>query len=186
MGIICARLRTFCRSYRDPCKMRDKKDRFQRRDGDMCYFRALQVGDINKVVPIDKSSTVLTILLAFIIPGEPISALKCVCVVLIAAGTLLMIKKKESEEKQTKRTGLIYAVLSAVFASLTSILGKIGISDVESNLGTMIRTAVALVMSRMMVFATGKGGQAARDTRQGACHDLPFRRGNRRFLAVLL
>ena len=65
----------------------------------LCYFRALQVGDINKVVPIDKSSTVLTILLAFIILGELISALKCVCVVLIAAGTLLMIEKKESEEK---------------------------------------------------------------------------------------
>lgn len=152
----------------------------------LCYFRALQVGDINKVVPIDKSSTVLTILLAFIILGELISALKCVCVVLIAVGTLLMIEKKESEEKQTKRTWLIYAVLSAVFASLTSILGKIGISDVESNLGTMIRTAVILVMSWMMVFVTGKGGQAARDTRQGACHDLSFRLGDRRFLAVLL
>lgn len=123
----------------------------------LCYFRALQVGDVNKVVPIDKSSTILTILLAFIVLGEPISWLKGVCVVLIAAGTFLMIEKKEnSENKEIKRTWLIYAVLSAVFAALTSILGKIGISGVESNLGTMIRTAVVLLMSWLMVLVTGK------------------------------
>lgn len=126
----------------------------------LCYFRALQIGDVNKVVPIDKSSTILTILLAFIILGEPISWLKGICVVLIAVGTFLMIEKKKTDgEKKTKSTFLIYAVLSAVFAALTSILGKIGISGVESNLGTMIRTAVVLVMSWMMVFVTGKAGK---------------------------
>lgn len=123
----------------------------------LCYFRALQIGDINKVVPIDKSSTILTILLAFLILGEPISWLKGACVVLIGIGTLLMIEKKKTDsEKETKKTWLFYAVLSAVFAALTSILGKIGISGVESNLGTMIRTAVVLLMSWMMVFVTGK------------------------------
>ena len=123
----------------------------------LCYFRALQVGDVNKVVPIDKSSTILTILLAFIVLGEPISWLKGICVVLIAVGTFMMIEKKKTDgEKETRRSWLFYAVLSAVFAALTSILGKIGISGVESNLGTMIRTAVVLVMSWMMVFVTGK------------------------------
>ena len=123
----------------------------------LCYFRALQVGDVNKVVPIDKSSTILTILLAFLVLGEPISWLKGICVVLIGAGTFLMIEKKKTDgEKETRRSWLLYAILSAVFAALTSILGKIGISGVESNLGTMIRTAVVLVMSWMMVFVTGK------------------------------
>ena len=123
----------------------------------LCYFRALGVGDVNKVVPIDKSSTILTILLAFLVLGEPISWLKGICVVLIGAGTFLMIEKKKTDgEKETKKSWLLYAILSAVFAALTSILGKIGISGVESNLGTMIRTAVVLVMSWMMVFVTGK------------------------------
>ncbi|MGM9657679.1 MAG: EamA family transporter [Eubacteriales bacterium] len=123
----------------------------------LCYFRALQFGDVNKVVPIDKSSTILTLLLAFIVLGEPITWLKGVCVVLIAAGTYMMIeRKKNDEKKETRRSWIVYAVLSAVFAALTSILGKIGISGVESNLGTMIRTAVVLLMSWLMVFATGK------------------------------
>lgn len=123
----------------------------------LCYFRALQLGDVNKVVPIDKSSTILTILLAFIVLGEPISWLKGICVILIAIGTFLMIEKKQTAgAKTTKRSWLLYALLSAVFAALTSILGKIGISGVESNLGTMLRTAVVLLMSWMMVFVTGK------------------------------
>ena len=122
----------------------------------LCYFKALSIGDVNKVVPIDKSSTILTILLAFIILGEPISWLKGISLVIIAVGTFLMIEKKETEEKETKKTWLIFAILSAVFASLTSILAKIGIENVESNLGTMIRTAVVLVMSWLMVFAFGK------------------------------
>lgn len=122
----------------------------------LCYFKALSIGDVNKVVPIDKSSTILTILLAFIILNEPISWLKGISLVIIAVGTFLMIEKKETEEKETKKTWLIFAILSAVFASLTSILAKIGIENVESNLGTMIRTTVVLVMSWLMVFAFGK------------------------------
>ena len=129
----------------------------------LCYFRALGAGDVNKVVPIDKSSTILTILLAFLVLGEPISWLKGICVVLIGAGTFLMIEKKQTDgEKEIKRSWLLYAILSAVFAALTSILGKIGISGVESNLGTMIRTAVVLVMSWMMVFVTGKAKEVRR------------------------
>lgn len=129
----------------------------------LCYFRALGAGDVNKVVPIDKSSTILTILLAILVLGEPISWLKGICVVLIGAGTFLMIEKKQTDgEKEIKRSWLLYAILSAVFAALTSILGKIGISGVESNLGTMIRTAVVLVMSWMMVFVTGKANEVRR------------------------
>lgn len=123
----------------------------------LCYFRALGLGDVNKVVPIDKSSTVLTILLALIFLGEQITWIKAVAVVLIGVGTFLMIeKKKNTEEKVPRRGWLIYAVLSAVFASLTSILGKVGIDGVESNLGTAIRTAVVLAMSWLIVFNKGK------------------------------
>lgn len=124
----------------------------------LCYFRALQLGDINKVVPIDKSSTVLTILLALIFLQEGISIPKAVAVAAIAAGILLMIEKKDVEEtRETGRGGwMLYAVDSAFFASLTAILGKIGISGVESNLGTAIRTVVVLVMAWIMVLVTGK------------------------------
>lgn len=123
----------------------------------LCYFHALQKGDINKVVPIDKSSTILTILLALIFLGEGLSYGKALSVVLIGVGTMLMITKKETENKQSgSKEWLVYAVLSAVFASLTAILGKIGIEGVDSNLGTAIRTTVVLVMSWMMVFVMGK------------------------------
>lgn len=123
----------------------------------LCYFHALQKGDINKVVPIDKSSTILTILLALIFLGEGLSYGKALSVVLIGVGTMLMITKKETENKQSgSKEWLVYAVLSAVFASLTAILGKIGIDGVDSNLGTAIRTTVVLVMSWMMVFVMGK------------------------------
>lgn len=123
----------------------------------LCYFRALQLGDVNKVVPIDKSSTILTILLAFILLGEPISLLKGAAVVLIGIGTFMMIEKKAVDgEKVERRSWLIYALLSAVFASLTSILAKVGITGVESNLGTAIRTGVVLIMAWMIVFMKGK------------------------------
>lgn len=123
----------------------------------LCYFRALQLGDVNKIVPIDKSSTVLTILLALIFLGEPISWVKGAAVVLIGVGTFLMIEKKAvTGEKQEKKRWLLYALLSAVFAALTSILGKIGIEGVESNLGTAIRTGVVLVMAWLIVFLKGK------------------------------
>lgn len=123
----------------------------------LCYFKALQLGDINKVVPIDKSSTILTILLAFLFLHESVSAPKAVGVVLIAAGTFLMIEKKESDSgRASGKHWLLFAAASAVFASLTSILGKVGIAGVESNLGTAVRTCVVLVMAWVMVFVTGK------------------------------
>lgn len=124
----------------------------------LCYFRALQLGNINKVVPIDKSSTVLTILLAFIFLHETVSVPKLIGVVLIAIGTIMMIEKKSETNSGAKGLRwLWYALGSAGFAALTSILGKVGISGVESNLGTAIRTGVVLVMSWVMVFVTGKG-----------------------------
>ncbi len=124
----------------------------------LCYFRALQIGDINKVVPIDKSSTTLTILLAFMILGESITWIKGLAVLLITVGTYLMIQKKDMKKTgESKRNSwLIYAIFSAVFASLTAILGKIGIEGVESNLGTAIRTAVVLIMAWIVVFITKK------------------------------
>lgn len=148
----------------------------------LCYFKALQAGDVNKVTPIDKSSTVLSMLFAFLFLHEALSPLKIVCMLLIALGTGLMIVKKRTEKtaggaaaettggaaaetavemtnkvtnKATSMSWLIYAVFSAIFASLTSVLGKIGISGVESDLGTAIRTAVVLVMAWVVVFVTG-------------------------------
>ena len=126
----------------------------------LCYFRALQIGDVNKVVPVDKSSTVLTILLAVLSLHETLSWTRGIGMVCIAAGTYLMIEKKQSTgAAKAGGSWLLYAAGSAVFASLTSILGKIGITGVESNLGTAIRTGVVLIMSWMMVFVTGKGAQ---------------------------
>ena len=124
----------------------------------LCYFKALQLGDVNKVVPIDESSTVLTILLAAIFLQEGVSLTKGIGVVLIAVGTFLMIEKKQSGGETKSAAWLWYALGSAVFASLTAILGKVGISGVESNLGTAIRTGVVLLMSWVMVFVTGKQG----------------------------
>lgn len=127
----------------------------------MCYFRALQLGDVNKVVPIDKSSTMLSIILAAVFLREPVSVIGWVCVAAIAVGTYMMIEKKEHTEEKSRRW-LVYAVLSAVFAAVTSILGKVGIENVESNLGTTVRTAVVLVAAWAMVFVTGKGKQVRR------------------------
>ena len=121
----------------------------------LCYFKALQLGDVNRVAPIDKSSTILTLILAFIILGEKLTLTKIAAVILIGIGTYMMITKKDAEEKSQKGWA-VYAVLSAVFASLTSILGKIGISDIESNLGTAIRTAVVLIMAWIVVFVSKK------------------------------
>lgn len=135
----------------------------------LCYFRALQLGDINKVVPIDKSSTVLTILFALIFLGEGISLPKGAAVAVIAAGVFLMIEKKDVKKTDVKKTDtpgkgswMLYAIGSAFFASMTAILGKIGISGVESNLGTAIRTIVVLIMAWLMVFVTGKQKEVKR------------------------
>ena len=126
----------------------------------ICYFKALSMGDINKVVPIDKSSTILTVLLAIICFGETDNlAVKLIGTTLLAVGIFLMIEKKQSEAHGENKSWMIYAVLSAVFAALTSILAKVGISGVESNLGTAIRTAVVLIMAWVVVFAKGKHTQ---------------------------
>ena len=126
----------------------------------ICYFKALSVGDINKVVPIDKSSTVLTVLLAIICFGETSNlVMKLIATAILAVGIFLMVEKKQREEKQESKTWMLYAVLAAVFAALTSILAKMGISGVESNLGTAIRTGVVLIMAWVIVFARGKQAQ---------------------------
>lgn len=157
----------------------------------ICYFHALQKGDVNKVVPIDKSSTVLTIFLAFVFLREGITAKKAIFAALIGVGTMLMVSKKEPgagkgtgrggrtmqelpENQHTSGSGgtkeggwLVYAALSAVFASLTAILGKVGIAGIDSNLGTAIRTTVVLAMAWVMVFVAGKQGKVAGTGRVG-------------------
>ena len=122
----------------------------------LCYFKALQLGNVNKVTPIDKSSTILTMLLAFIFLREEITWLKFAAMVLIGAGTYMMIQKKEAEDKKEDKKWLIYALGSAVFASLTSILGKVGMQNINSNLGTEIRTVVVLIMAWIVVFVSKK------------------------------
>lgn len=127
----------------------------------LCYFRALQLGNVNRVVPVDKSSIILTVLLAIIVFGETDAlAAKLAGVCLIGAGTFLMIEKKEvSAAGASDRRWLLYAALSALFAALTSILGKLGVENVESNLATALRTVVVLVMSWVMVAVTGHSGR---------------------------
>lgn len=125
----------------------------------ICYFKALSMGDVNKVVPIDKSSTVMSVLLAIIFLGETDHlAVKLIGTALLGTGILLMQEKKQSEMSKSRKW-IVYAVLSAVFAALTSILAKVGITGVESNLGTAIRTGVVLVMAWMIVFAKEKQTQ---------------------------
>lgn len=125
----------------------------------LCYFKALQLGNVNKVTPIDKSSTILTMVLAMIFLGEKITSLKLISIILIGIGTYLMIEKKKDNKQAKDNKWLLYAFGSAIFASLTSILGKIGIEGVESNLGTAIRTIVVLVMAWIVVFVTKKQGE---------------------------
>lgn len=145
----------------------------------LCYFHALQIGDVNKITPIDKSSTVLTMLLAMIFLQESVTVLKVVCMILIGVGTYLMIQKKEAPKgeevsernENAQKTELLsdsrkpfagswlfFACGSAVFASLTSILGKVGIQNIDSTLGTAIRTIVVLIMAWIVVFVTKTQG----------------------------
>ena len=126
----------------------------------LCYFKAISLGDVNKVAPIDKSSTILTMILAFILLGEGFSPVAGIGMALMFIGTMLMIERKDVERKEGKPSWIVYAVLSAVFAALTSILGKIGIEGVDSNLGTAIRTCVVLAMAWMIVFMQGTWKQA--------------------------
>lgn len=125
----------------------------------LCYFKALQLGNVNKVTPIDKSSTILTMILAMIFLGESITILKVIAILLIGFGTYLMIEKKEDTKQAKDSKWLLFAFGSAIFASLTAILGKVGIEGVESNLGTAIRTIVVLVMAWIVVFVTKKQGE---------------------------
>jgi transporter family protein len=136
----------------------------------LCYFKALQLGDVNKVTPIDKSSTVLTIILGVVLLGETWDRNKIIAAVAIAVGTILMITKQKAGKASKNGTWLIYATLSAVFASLTAILSKIGIQDVPSNLGTAIRTTVVLVMAWMMVFI----GKKQKQLRTITFHDVMY------------
>ncbi len=123
----------------------------------ICYFKALSMGDVNKVVPIDKSSTILTVLLAIICFSETSNLwIKLGATAILGVGIFLMVEKKKTEKTESRKSWIIYAVLSAVFAALTSILAKVGISGVESNLGTAIRTAVVLVMAWIIVFSRNK------------------------------
>lgn len=123
----------------------------------ICYFKALSMGDVNKVVPIDKSSTILSVLLAVIIFHETNNlCVKLIGTLLLAIGIFLMVEKQKSTAVHKKRQWIIYAVLSAIFAALTSILAKIGIENVDSNLATAIRTCVVLIMAWLIVFAKGK------------------------------
>ena len=126
----------------------------------ICYFKALSMADVNKVVPIDKSSTVLTVIAAIILFDETNNlAVKLAGTFLIGAGVLMMVEKKQAGEVKEKRSWIIYAVGAAVFAAATSILAKVGIEGVESNLGTAIRTIVVLIMAWVIVFMKGKGSQ---------------------------
>ena len=119
----------------------------------LCYFKALQLGDINKITPIDKSSTILTMILSFILLGEQVTVTKVMGICLIGIGTYLMIEKKK---KIQKNSWFIYAAFSAIFAALTAILGKIGITGIESNYGTTIRTVIVLIMAWVLVFVSKK------------------------------
>lgn len=131
----------------------------------LCYFKALQLGDVNKVTPIDKSSTIMTMGLAMIFLGEPATAFKVGCIAVIGVGTWMMIEKKEAMSAGTPDAGnawLWYAFGSAVFASLTAIFGKVGIRDINSDLGTALRTGVVLVMAWLLVFLLGKQKEITR------------------------
>lgn len=135
----------------------------------LCFFHALKIGNVNLVVPIDKSSIVITMLLSFLVfPDEKFTIFKLVCIVLIALGTLLMIEKKKNKISNTKKSAILYAFLGAVFAALTSILGKIGIEGIASDFGSAIRCIVVLIMAWVIVFLGKDGRQINRiDTKSG-------------------
>lgn len=118
----------------------------------LCYFKALSIGEVNKVVPIDKSSTIISIILAFVILGESVSLPKGIGALVIFVGTLLMSITGKSEQGKSDKKYLPYACGSALFAALTSILAKIGIEDVPSNTATAVRTIFVLIMAWVVVF----------------------------------
>lgn len=136
----------------------------------LCYFKALSLGNVNKVAPIDKSSTILSVLFAIAVLGETDHLLiKLFATVLLGFGTFLMIEKSPDHSSDVKgRAWIIYAFLSAFFAAITSILAKVGITGVESNLGTAIRTVVVLFMAWLLVFVKGKWKALHRLSRKDA------------------
>lgn len=137
----------------------------------ICYFKALSMGDVNKVVPIDKSSTILTVLLAIICFGETEHLpVKLCCTAVLAIGIFLMVEKKEMQKKEVDTRWMMYAVFSALFAAASSILAKAGIAGVESNLGTALRTGVVLLMAWAVVFLKGKQKQV----REIDCKELLY------------
>ena len=137
----------------------------------ICYFKALSMGDVNKVVPIDKCSTVLTVLLAIVLFGETDAlAVKLLGCAGILVGTLMMLERRTQDHDVQGSSWMWYAVGSAVFAALTSILAKVGIDGVESNLATAIRTCFVLVMAWVVVAMRGKMGEA----RHIDSHELAF------------
>ena len=126
----------------------------------ICYFKALSIGDVNRVVPIDKSSTILTIILSFILFQETVSIGRLAALLLLGAGIFLMIEKKPSDKKEPNGRGwFFYAAASALFASLTTIFGKLGVTGVNSDLGSAIRTSAALIFAWALVIATRKVGE---------------------------
>ena len=138
----------------------------------LCYFKALQLGDVSRVTPVDKMSTVLTVIMAVALLGEDLGALGALGLVLVTAGTLLMLRGEDLRALARSPAGgggwLVYAIGSAVFAALTAILGKVGVTAVPSDLGTAIRTGVVLVMAWVMVGVTGRRGGAGTGRRGGA------------------
>lgn len=127
----------------------------------LCYFRAVQLGNVSQAAAVDKLSTVLSMILAVVLLHETLDQRKMLSMALISAGTLMMAVKQKGGRQPGSSQWLFYAVLSAVFAALTSVLAKVGISGVESNFGTAVRTAVVLVMSWLVVFVTKKQKQLA-------------------------
>ncbi len=127
----------------------------------LCYFHALKLGPVSRVAAVDKSSTVLTMLLAWVLLGEPLTWLKGLCILLIGLGTLMMLQPAQGEaERPAGSAGwLAYAALSALFAAMTAILAKIGIENVPSDLATALRTTVVLIMAWGMVAIGGKREQ---------------------------
>ena len=126
----------------------------------ICYFKALSQGDVNKVVPVDKSSTVMAVLMAIVLFGETSHLeVKLVGTAVIAIGTFMMIEKKQGASGGQSRSWLVYALLAAVFAALTSVLAKVGIEGIESNLATAIRTCFVLIMAWVIVVGKGKLSQ---------------------------
>ena len=124
----------------------------------LCYFKAISIGDVNKVVPLDKSSTVLAAVIAIIFLGESVTVPKITGLIAVTVGMYMMIGKKDGAGEKKRGLGwFFYGSLSAVFAALTSVLAKVGIENVESNLATTVRTAVVLVMAWLTVLVTGKG-----------------------------